>query len=56
MPINQDQFWGSNTKLCVTYPINANVAITISDSQQKQIVLKAMSRSGGISQILLMKN
>ena len=56
MPMNQDPFWGSNTKLCVTYSINANVTITISDSQQKQVVLKAMSRSGGLSQILLMKN
>ena len=24
MPINQDQFGGSNAKVCVTYPINAN--------------------------------
>ena len=56
MPINQDQFWGSNAKVCVTYPINANVAIIISDSQQKYVVLKAMRRSGGISKNLLMKN
>jgi hypothetical protein len=55
MPINQDQFWGSNAKVCVTYSINANVAIIISDSQQKYVVLKAMRRSGGISKILLMK-
>ena len=53
--INQDQFWNSNAKVCVTYPINANVAIIISDSQQKYVVLKAMRRSGGISKILLMK-
>ena len=39
MPINQDQFWGSNVKVCVTYPINANVAIIISDSQQKYLCL-----------------
>jgi hypothetical protein len=52
MPINQDQFWGSDAKVCVTYLINANVAIIISDSQQKYVVLKAMRRSGGISKIL----
>ena len=55
MPINQDQFWGSNAKVCVTYPINANVAIIISDFQQKNVVLKAMRRSGGISKKLLIK-
>ena len=55
MQINQDQFWGSNAKVGVTHPINANVAIIISDSQQKYVVLKAMRRSGGISKILLMK-
>ena len=55
MPINQDQFWGSDAKVCVTYPINANVAIIISDSQQKYVVLKAMRRSGGILKFLLMK-
>ena len=55
MPINQDQFWGSNTKVCVTYPINANVAIIISDFQQKYVVLIAMRSSGCISKILLMK-
>ena len=53
MQINQDQFWGSIAKVGVTYPINANVAIIISDSQQKYVVLKAMRRSGGISKILL---
>ena len=53
MQINQDQFWGSNAKVGVTYPTNANVAIIISDSQQKYVVLKAMRRSGGISKILL---
>ena len=56
MPINQDQFWGSNAKVCVTYPINANVAIIISDFQQKYVVLTAMRRSGDISKNLLMKN
>ena len=56
MPINQDQFWGSDAKVCVTYPININVAIIISDSQQKYVVLKAMRRFGGISKDLLMKN
>ena len=56
MPINQDPFWGSNTKVCFTYPINANVAITINDFQQKQVMLKAMRRFGGISKILLIKN
>ena len=55
MPINQDQFWGSNAKVCVTWPIHANVAIVISDFQQKYVVLKAMRRSGGISKNLLMK-
>ena len=55
MPINQDQFWGSNTKVCVTYPINANVAIIISDFQQKYVVLIAMRSSGCISKNLLMK-
>ena len=54
MPINQDQFLGSNAKVCVTYPINANVAI-ITDFQQKYVVLTAMRRSGGISKILLIK-
>ena len=49
MPINQDQFWGSNAKVYVTYPINANDAIIISDFQQKYVVLEAMRRSGGIS-------
>ena len=29
MPINQDQFWGSNAKVCVSYAINANVAILL---------------------------
>ena len=56
IPIYQDEFWGSNAKVCVTYPINANVAIIISDSQQKYVMLKAMRRSGGISKRLLMKN
>ena len=51
MPINQDQFWGSNAKVCVTYPINANFSTFFSDSQQKYVVLKAMRRSGGISKI-----
>ena len=51
MPIYQDEFWGSNTKVCVTYPINANISIIISDSQQKYIVLKAMR--SGISKIVI---
>ena len=55
MPIYQDEFWGSNAKVCVTYPINANFAIIFSGFQQKYIALKAMRRSGGISKILLMK-
>ena len=55
MPINQDQFLGYNAKICVTYPINANIAIIISDFQQKYVVLKAMRRFGGISKNLLMK-
>ena len=46
---------GSNAKVCVTYPINANVAIIITDFQQKYVVLTAMRRSGGISKILLIK-
>ena len=53
MPINQDQFLGSNAKVCVTYPINANVAIIITNFQQKYVVLKVMRRSGGISHFLL---
>ena len=32
----------------------SNFAITISDSQQKYVVLIAMGKSGGISKILLM--
>ena len=56
MPINQDQFWGSNAKVCVTYPIHANLAILINDFQQKYVVLKAMRRSSGTSKNLLMKN
>ena len=55
MPINQDQFLGYNAKICVTYPINANIAIIISDFQQKYVVAKAMRISGGISKNLLMK-
>ena len=55
MPINQDQFWGSNAKVCVTWPIHANVAIVDNDFQQKYVVLKATRRSGGISKILVMK-
>ena len=39
MPIYQDEFWGSNAKVCVTYPINANVAIIITNFQQKYVVL-----------------
>ena len=37
MPTNQDQFWGSNVKVCVTHPIDANVAKSISDFQQKYV-------------------
>ena len=55
MPINQDQLLGSNAKVWVTYPINANVAIIITNFQQKYVVLKAMRRSGGISKIVLIK-
>ena len=55
MPINQDQFLGSNANLCVTYPINVNVAILISNFHQKYVVVKAMRRSGGVSKMLLMK-
>ena len=55
MPINQDQFLGSNANLCVTYPINANIAIIISNFQQKYVAFTAMRRSGGVSKILLMK-
>ena len=46
---------GFQYKLCVTYSINANVAIKVGDSQQKYVVLSAMRRSGGISKNLLMK-
>ena len=56
MPINQDQFWGSNAKVCVTYPIHANLAILINDFQQKYVVLKAMRTSSGISKHLLTKS
>ena len=55
MPIHQDQFWGSNTKVCVTYSINSKIAIIISDSQQKYVVLIALRRSGGVSKILFKK-
>ena len=55
MPINQDQFWGSNAKVCVTYPIHANLAILINDFQQKYVVLKAMRRFGGISKNSLIR-
>jgi hypothetical protein len=55
MQINQDQFLDSNAKVCVTYSINANFAIIISDFQQKYVVVKAMRRSGGVSKNLLMK-
>ena len=56
MPINQDQFWGSIAKICVTWSIQANVAIIIIGFQQKYVVLKAMRRLGGISKDLLLKN
>ena len=55
MPTNQDQFLGYNAKICVIYPINANIAIIISDFQQKYVVLIAIRSSGCISKILLMK-
>ena len=55
MPINQDQFWDSSAKIWVTYPINANIAIIISNFQQKYVAFTAMRRSGGASKILLMK-
>ena len=42
IPINQDQFWGSNAKVCVTHPIHRNIAIIINDFQQKYVVLKPM--------------
>ena len=54
MPINQDQFWDSNAKIWVTYPINANIAIILVIFN-KYVVVKAMRRSSGISKILLMK-
>ena len=47
---------GSNAKVWVTYStIDANVAIIISDFQQKYVVLKAMRRFVGISKNLLVK-
>ena len=55
MPIHQDQLWGSNTKVCVTYSIKSKIAIIISDSQQKYVVLIALRRSGGVSKILFKK-
>ena len=55
MPVNQDQFLGSNANLCVTNPINVNVAIVISNFHQKYVVVKAKRRSGVISKILLTK-
>ena len=55
MQINQDQFLGSNANLCVTYPINANVAIVISNFHHKYVVVKAMRRSSVISKNLLVK-
>ena len=55
MPINQDQFWDSNAKIWVTYPINANIAIILVIFNKKYVVVKAMRRSSGISKILLMK-
>ena len=54
MPINQGQFLGSNER-CVTYPINANIAIIISNFQQKYVAFTAMRRSGVVSKILLIK-
>jgi hypothetical protein len=39
----------------VTYPINAIIALIISDFQQKYIAFTAMRRSGGVSKNLLMK-
>ena len=55
MPINQDQIWDSNAKIWVTYPINANIALIISNFQQKYVAFIAMRRSGVASKILLMK-
>ena len=46
MPINQNKFLGSNAKVCITYPINANFAMIISDFRQKYVVVKAMRRFG----------
>ena len=46
MPINQDQFWGSNAKVCVTYPINANLAILLVIFNKKYVVLIAIRRFG----------
>ena len=42
-------------RVCVTYPINANIAIIISNFQQKYVAFTAMRRSGGVSKILLME-
>ena len=55
MPINQDQFWDSNAKIWVTYPINANIAIISVIFNKKYVVVKAMRRSSGISKILFVK-
>ena len=55
MPIHQDQFLGSNAKVCVTYSINASFSIIITNFQQKYVVLTAIRRSGGILKISLIK-
>ena len=41
--------------MCVTYPINANIALIISNFQQKYVAFTAIRRSGGVSKTLLMK-
>ena len=59
MPINLGQFLGSNERYVslILYrdPINANIAIIISNFQQKYVAFTALRRSGGVSKILLMK-
>ena len=55
MPIHQDQFLGSNAKVCVTYSINCSFSIIITNFQQKYVVLTAIRRSGGILKNSLIK-
>ena len=55
MQINQNQLLSSSSKVRVVYSMNVNVAIIISDFQQKYVNENTLRRSVCISKILLIK-